>query len=117
MGVFTGFSLRPWNLSQDVIITISYPGELFMRMLKMLILPLLISSMITGAAAINIRVNGRIAIRALIYFALTSLFNACLGVFLALVIHPGKSEQITALNRINDSTAPSLMDNMLDLGR
>lgn len=109
--------MRPWKLNQDTISTISYPGELFMRILKMLILPLLISSMITGTAAINIRVNGRIAIRALVYFALTSLFNAFLGVFLALVIHPGKAEQITTLNRVNDSTAPSLMENMLDLGR
>lgn len=114
---FTGFSLRSLDLSQDSIILISYPGELFMRVLKMLILPLIISSLITGTASVNVRMNGRIAVRSLTYFALTSLFNAFLGICLVLLIHPGSTELHRNVAVSTDNKAGSLMDNVLDLGR
>jgi len=36
------------ELSSDAVMLVSYPGELFMRLLKMLILPLIVASIITG---------------------------------------------------------------------
>ena len=39
---------RPHNLDPLTIVYISYPGELFMRLLKLMILPLIIASLITG---------------------------------------------------------------------
>ncbi|CAM6002408.1 unnamed protein product [Sphagnum balticum] len=47
-GIVLGFSLRSSKLSQETIMLISFPGDLLMRMLKMLILPLIVSSLITG---------------------------------------------------------------------
>ena len=47
-GVIIGFAMRGANPSDDVIMFISFPGEVLMRMLKMLILPLIVSSLITG---------------------------------------------------------------------
>jgi solute carrier family 1 (high affinity glutamate transporter) protein 2 len=48
LGIMLGFLLRPANLSSDTIMIISFPGDLLMRMLKMLVLPLVVSSLITG---------------------------------------------------------------------
>lgn len=48
MFYFTGFSLRPLSLNKDAVMLISYPGELFMRLLKLMILPLIIASLISG---------------------------------------------------------------------
>lgn len=45
---FTGLGLRPLTLDSDTIMLISYPGELFMRLLKLMILPLVIASLIAG---------------------------------------------------------------------
>jgi len=47
-GVILGFSLRSANLSSETIMLISFPGDILMRMLKMLVLPLIASSLITG---------------------------------------------------------------------
>ena len=36
---------------------IAYPGELFMRLLKLMILPLVIASLIAGSASLNAKVD------------------------------------------------------------
>lgn len=49
MGSVTGVLLRYASpLHPDVIMIIAFPGDILMRMLKMVILPLIISSLITG---------------------------------------------------------------------
>ena len=48
LGAVIGFAARAGNPSDDVIMFISFPGDVLMRMLKMLILPLIISSLISG---------------------------------------------------------------------
>ncbi|XP_055708928.1 excitatory amino acid transporter isoform X1 [Phlebotomus papatasi] len=117
LGVVVGFSLRPLNLSKDYIMLISYPGELFMRVLKLMILPLIISSLIAGSASLNARMNGKIALRTLIYFASTSFFNACLGIFLVLLIHPGDPGLHSDSPSGSDNKNVNLLDSLLDLGR
>ena len=43
-----GLGLRHYEPSKFTINIIAYPGELFMRLLKLMILPLVIASLITG---------------------------------------------------------------------
>ncbi|XP_048240290.1 excitatory amino acid transporter-like [Haliotis rufescens] len=47
MGVTIGLLCRQLHLSTDTVQLISLPGDTFMRMLKMLILPMVVASMIT----------------------------------------------------------------------
>ncbi|KAI5751902.1 hypothetical protein M8J77_011930 [Diaphorina citri] len=117
IGAALGFALRPLGVSGDTILLISYPGELFMRSLKLLILPFIISCLIVGTATLNIRKNGKIAFRTIAYFFFTSLINVILGITLALVIHPGNPEV-----KFNAGKAPAIkqiniMDGFLDMGR
>ena len=100
-GVLSGFvlgtSLRTFELSSETILLIAYPGELFMRLLKLMILPLIIASLITGAASLNAKMNGMIALRTIVYFTITSLISACVGLVLVVAIHPGNPEVKTLL--------------------
>lgn len=47
-GALFGFILRSLSLSPQSIMLISFPGEILMHMLKMMILPLITSSLISG---------------------------------------------------------------------
>lgn len=117
--MFLGFCLRPFHLSPDYIILISYPGELFLRILKLITLPLIISSLIAGTSSINASLNGKIAMRTLIYFLLTSLLNTIIGVTLGTVIHPGDPSVLKKQPTPMPSTRQqsSALDSILDLGR
>ncbi|PIO54611.1 hypothetical protein TELCIR_24021, partial [Teladorsagia circumcincta] len=42
VGALLGFAVRTLHLSPQSVMLVSFPGELLMRMLKMMILPLII---------------------------------------------------------------------------
>lgn len=51
LGAVAGMLLRVASpIHPDIVMVIAFPGDILMRMLKMLILPLIISSLITGAS-------------------------------------------------------------------
>ncbi|XP_046591982.1 excitatory amino acid transporter isoform X6 [Neodiprion lecontei] len=112
-----GFGLRPLELGGNAVMLISYPGELFMRLLKLMILPLVIASLISGSASLNARMNGKIAVRTLVYFILTSLFNAILGVALVIAIHPGDPGLRESPATASRARVVNILDSLLDLGR
>ena len=48
VGVIIGFLGRLARFSDESIMLVSFPGEILMRLLKMFILPLIISSLVSG---------------------------------------------------------------------
>ncbi|KAG9466155.1 hypothetical protein GDO78_017133, partial [Eleutherodactylus coqui] len=47
VGIILGFSVRSYKMSYREVKYFSFPGELLMRMLQMLVLPLIVSSLVT----------------------------------------------------------------------
>uniref|UniRef100_A0A8C5KBD0 Amino acid transporter n=1 Tax=Jaculus jaculus TaxID=51337 RepID=A0A8C5KBD0_JACJA len=60
VGTILGFTLRPYKMNYREVKYFSFPGELLMRMLQMLVLPLIISSLVTD----NIWLDSLLAIDA-----------------------------------------------------
>ena len=65
-GVLLGLALRFYKLDAFYIDMIAYPGELFMRLLKLMILPLVIASLIAGSASLNAKVGALYLTRELV---------------------------------------------------
>ncbi|XP_063241064.1 excitatory amino acid transporter-like [Bacillus rossius redtenbacheri] len=88
-GIAVGFLLRLARPSHGAIMIVSFPGEVFMRALKMLILPLIVSSLVAGMAQLDARCSGRMGCRALVYYITTTVLAAIVGIVMVLMIHPG----------------------------
>jgi len=70
--------------------TYDFLGTLFLNALKMLIVPLIFASIITGIAGIGSGANlGRLGGRTLLYYLTTSLIAITVGLLLVNVISPG----------------------------
>ncbi|KAM5264508.1 excitatory amino acid transporter 1 isoform 4-T4 [Ctenodactylus gundi] len=90
VGTILGFALRPYKLSYREVKYFSFPGELLMRMLQMLVLPLIISSLVTGMAALDSKASGKMGMRAVVYYMTTTIIAVVIGIIIVIIIHPGK---------------------------
>uniref|UniRef100_A0A3B5QF89 Amino acid transporter n=1 Tax=Xiphophorus maculatus TaxID=8083 RepID=A0A3B5QF89_XIPMA len=93
VGIILGFALRPYRMSYREVKYFSFPGEVLMRMLQMLVLPLLVSSLITGMAALDSKASGKMGMRAVIYYMTTTIIAVFVGIIIVLIIHPGKGSK------------------------
>ncbi|RWS27978.1 excitatory amino acid transporter 2-like protein [Leptotrombidium deliense] len=65
LGILLGCLMRYGNFSDPTKALISFPGEILMRMLKMLILPLIVSSLIAGLAQLDAKVSHQLVTQCL----------------------------------------------------
>ncbi|XP_064008374.1 excitatory amino acid transporter 2 isoform X3 [Pogoniulus pusillus] len=118
LGAVCGGLLRlATPIDPDIIMLIAFPGDILMRMLKMLILPLIISSLITGLSGLDAKASGRLGTRAMIYYMSTTIIAAVLGVILVLAIHPGNPKLKKQLGQGKKNDEVSSLDAFLDLIR
>ena len=120
LGVFSGIVLglilrtsseEPW--SERDAMYVAFVGDLFLRMLKALIIPLIVSSLISAVGNLDLSLSGKIGARAVAYYLLTTAMAVVLGIILVVAIHPGEGtdegiEQVE-FGR-NTTTADTLMD-------
>ena len=86
-------------------------GTLFLNGLKMLIVPLVVSSIVTGVAGLGaIEGFGRLGLKTLGYYAATSLAAILVGLCLVNIIQPGvaKDELQSALPPLSEETESEL---------
>lgn len=76
--------------SERQLLYVGFIGEIFLRMLKCLILPLIFSSLVFAIGNIDARLSGRIAMRAITYYFSTTFMAIIIGIILVSIIQPGK---------------------------
>ncbi|KAA0198693.1 Amino acid transporter [Fasciolopsis buskii] len=104
--------------SPRTIYLVSFPGELLMNMLKMLIIPLIVSSLVAGLAGLDPKSSGKIGMYALIYYVVTTALAVVLGIALVLTIRPGNANIKQAMGEGTIAVRrPETLDSLLDLMR
>ncbi|XP_041417422.1 excitatory amino acid transporter 5 isoform X2 [Xenopus laevis] len=93
VGCLLGFFLRTRRLTEQEISYFQFPGELLMRMLKMLILPLVVSSLMSGLAALDAKTSSRLGIFTIAYYLWTTFVAVIVGIIMVSIIHPGGAAQ------------------------
>ncbi len=80
---------------------VSWMGDVFLRALKMLIIPLIISSLISGIANIGSGSNlGRLGLKTISYYVLTSLMAIITGQILVNIIRPGVGADLNFSHKV-----------------
>ena len=102
VGALTGSSLAPY---------LEPLGKIFVNLLKMVVVPLVFSSITLGVAQIaDIKQFGRIGTKVALYYFVTTIFAAVIGVTCALVIQPGAGFMAGEALAIKATTPPSLVN-------
>lgn len=83
-------ALDPNSSRKSALAIFEFIADIFMKLLKMLIVPLVVTSIITGVAGLGASGNfGRLGSRTFAYYVTTSFLAAGLGLFLVTAIAPG----------------------------
>ena len=89
LGTLAGAILHYFGLAYIAKYT-DYIGKIFIRLIKMVVVPLILASLILGAANLgDIKKIGKIGIRALTFFMLTTFASVTIGITLANALEPG----------------------------
>ncbi len=87
---------------KDYVIYVSWTGRLFMQALKMIIVPLILTSIISGVANIGSTQNlGRLGAKTFAYYISTSLIAILTGLFLSNIIKPGVGAELNLIEEVS----------------
>lgn len=120
IGVFIGLGVRTAGLNRIQIIYFGFPGELLIRLLKMIIIPLVVCSLVSGAASIDPKALGKLGGWAMLFFLVTTLISSAVGVIMAFIIKPGYTDGAQLKSFSSDGQIPEakeVADSFLDLIR
>jgi len=79
------------TFAPSAALSVEFLGDLFLRLLKMIIIPIIFTSLVSGVASLgDARHVGRVGLRTIIYYTTTTTLAICVGLLLVNVIQPGR---------------------------
>ncbi len=95
-------------------------GDLFVNLLKMVVVPIVFASLVVGASSINPKQMGKIGIKIFIYYMITSAAAVALGLLMGNLFAPGKGMQLNAggeatLSNALNTPPPSFSETLLNI--
>ena len=113
VGIALAFSTP--ETAQSFVKYTKFFGDIFINLLKMIVVPVIFLSLITGAASIAPAQLGRVGAKTLLYYLILVIVAITIGLILANVFKPGDGLNITgaAGAQAKISNAPPLADVLL----
>ncbi len=95
-------------LFTDYVPYVSWLGDLFLRALNMIIIPLVLSSLISGVANIGGERLGRVGLKTMLFVVITTLLSVLVGLFLVNIIQPGVGADLGLMEKVDHlASAPT----------
>ncbi|GAA0743203.1 dicarboxylate/amino acid:cation symporter [Clostridium oceanicum] len=112
-GILSNIVLEP-QLNKEIVRWVLDPlGNVFLRGIKMIVVPLVLCSLICGTASVgDIKKLGRVGIKTLLYYTFTTAIAITIAMVVTKVISPGVGGQslIAGATEFKSSKAPFIMD-------
>lgn len=92
-------------------------GQLFISLVRMVVVPLVFATLVAGAAGIDdARKLGRVATKTLIYYFATTGIAVAIGLVIANLVQPGAGLNLSVEGlKVKDVTPPSMIDTFLNI--
>ncbi len=124
-GLIVGVALWLSNVNVSGYLKVVSPfGNVLVSMLKMVVVPVIFLSLVTGAASLPTGKFGKIGLKVIVWYFATSLIAAVVGSLLATIFSPGSSnidmwQQLittqTAVDEVTVSTTGALTEVFLNM--
>ncbi len=98
LGTLSGLALSEWgtpNLNQNIVDIAAPFGSVLVAMLKMVVYPIILFSLIHGAASLPLRKSGKVGGSVILWYLATSIFATVFGVVLAFGMNPSIKDGAT----------------------
>nr|6WZB_A Chain A, Glutamate transporter homolog [Pyrococcus horikoshii OT3]6WZB_B Chain B, Glutamate transporter homolog [Pyrococcus horikoshii OT3]6WZB_C Chain C, Glutamate transporter homolog [Pyrococcus horikoshii OT3] len=116
LGAIVGLILGHYGYADAVKTYVKPFGDLFVRLLKMLVMPIVFASLVVGAASISPARLGRVGVKIVVYYLLTSAFAVTLGIIMARLFNPGAGIHLAVGGQqFQPKQAPPLVKILLDI--
>ena len=113
IGLVVGSTINTNSYIYSILITF---GVIFIKLLKMITIPLIFTSILTGITSINnFKQLGRIGLKTISYYLLTSLFAIIIGLGLTNALKPGNSFSHSETTKVYDYSNLNTPDSTLDI--
>ncbi|WP_420022159.1 glutamate/aspartate:proton symporter GltP [Candidatus Blochmanniella camponoti] len=121
LGIVLGIVLHNQTELKDwIIVTFLSPaGEIFIRMIKMIVVPIVMATLVVGIAGIgDARKLGSIGLKTIIYFEIITTLAIVLGVAFANLLHPGYGIDMSLLSKTDismyEQTTSEIQSNLVN---
>jgi Na+/H+-dicarboxylate symporter len=115
LGVIVGLVIGPEGLGFAKK-WIAPVGTLFINLIKMIIVPLVLASLIVGACSLgDVRKLGRIGGKTISFYLITTAFAVTIGIIVALIMNPGEGLKLPAGAAYKGKAAPAIMDVLVNI--
>lgn len=104
------------SIAGEYVSYVSWAGDLFIRALKMVVIPLVFSSIVTGVLGIGSSELGKLGTKTMLYYLSTSFLAILVGLIMVNIIQPGVgadlgfAESVEGLEAAQDGFGSTLMN-------
>jgi Na+/H+-dicarboxylate symporter len=91
-------------------------GTIFVRLLTMIVMPVVLTTLVVGAASISPARLGRVGVKIVVFYMLTSAIAVALGLLAGNIFGPGRGLELAASTATGrELAAPSLVDTIINI--
>ncbi|AQS08927.1 proton/sodium-glutamate symport protein [Clostridium saccharobutylicum] len=100
LGLILGIIVGAIFYGNPVVVSYLQPfGDIFIRLIKMIVVPIVFSSLVVGVAGVgDIKKVGKIGGKTILYFEVVTTFAIIIGLLVANLAHPGNGVNISELS-------------------
>ncbi|MGD8113747.1 MAG: dicarboxylate/amino acid:cation symporter, partial [Sphaerochaetaceae bacterium] len=101
----------------ESIVWLNPLGSLLVNLLKMIVMPVILATLVVGAASINPKSLGKVGVKIIVYYMITSAFAVFIGLLMGNIFKPGRNLALSSFAESagKELVKPKFVDTLLKI--